>query len=385
MENIIVISILAAWLIINIISKFAKKKKADYNLIVTFVFILAYGYFYYYEQFDSIYFTYYSYLTLGIFTLSLTIKSFKYSFKKEISEFDYYELQEELEELTKSHELLTKRFITTIELFADGICFKDAGEKFFGTDNFIRLFGIALNEFSEDDFERKIYKDDLPQYKSTIEKISKKTPTYTIAYRIKKDNGVLWIKEVGKRIYLDKKVSTISLVKPMDIKQFPQTEIEVLDSLPDHKKMYDEIQRLNRLKTPFNLVMIQLTNIPKINEKYGRDIGDLMMGEYLKKTRYNFIKDNQSLYRIGGINFGLIIKDEKKFEILKRALIGGGDLLNLNMIFGGVTQTVYPNLGITKSPETGKNTDQIIEEATEALRISLKEGSTQNYCFFQEN
>jgi len=78
----------------------------------------------------------------------------------------------------------------------------------------------------------------------------------------------------------------------------------------------------------------------------------------------------------------LIVKDEKKFEVLNRALTGNGDLLNLKMVFGGITQTLYPNLGISESTYNGKSPDQIIEEASEALRMSLKDSSDVNYCFF---
>ncbi len=87
---------------------------------------------------------------------------------------------------------------------------------------------------------------------------------------------------------------------------------------------------------------------------------------------------------MGGINFGLIIKDEKKYEILERALVNGGDLLNLKMIFGGITQIIYPNLGISESPYTGKNADQVIEEALEALKISLKDNTDDNHCFYNK-
>ncbi|MCK5762426.1 MAG: diguanylate cyclase, partial [Candidatus Izimaplasma sp.] len=128
--------------------------------------------------------------------------------------------------------------------------------------------------------------------------------------------------------------------------------------------------------------VIHLSNIPNINEKYGRDVGDLMMGEYMKKLRYNFIKDNHSLYRIGGINFALIIKDERKVELIDRALQHGGDLFNLTMVFGGITQTLYPNLGISESNREGKNADQIIEEADEALKITLKDSYDTNYYYY---
>lgn len=383
MDVYVVISILIIWLLFDIVTKIAKKNKADYNFIVTFVFIVGFLYFYINKEIDSNYFEYYSYTTLSVFNLILIVKAFHGVFKRNLSEFDYYEIQEELETISGAAELLRKRFISTIELLSDGICFNEEGEKSFGTDRFINILGLKTNEFSKEKHENLIYKDDLVQYRSVLDKLSKKNPVYTTTYRVEKNDSTLWIKEVGKRIIVNKKTSYISIIKPMDMKQFPDTEIEVLNNLPDYKKMYIEMQRLTKLKTPYNLILIQLSNIPNINEKYGRDVGDLMMGEYLKKTRFNFIKDNISLYRMGGIKFGLIVKDEKKYEILERALIGGGDLLNLKMIFGGITQTLYPNLGISESPYIGKNADNVLEEASEALRIALKDSSGTNHCFYK--
>ncbi len=384
MDIYVVISILSVWLLIDIIIKIFKKKKADYSFIVTFVFILGFLYFYFYDDVESKNFDYYAYSTLGIFVLLLIIKGFNGTFRRNISEYDYYEIQEELELLSSASELLRHRFISTIELLNDGICFSEEGEKSFGTDRYISIIGLKTNEFNTETHENLIYRDDLIEYKNILEKLSKKNPVYTATYRVEKDGSSLWIKEVGKKIYMNNKTSIISIVKPMDIKQFPDTEIEVLNNIPGYKKMYNEMQRLSKIKQPYNLVLIQLSNIPNINEKYGRDVGDLMMGEYLKKTRFNFIKDDISLYRMGGINYGLIVKDEKKYEILERALIGGGDLLNLKMIFGGITQTIYQNFGISESPYIGKNADKVIEEALEALKISLKDNSATNYCIYDK-
>ncbi len=384
MNVYVVVSVLIIWLLVDIVTKIAKRKKADYNFIVTFTFILGFIYFIIYDDLESKEFEYYSYANLGVFISILVVKSFKGTFRKDISEFDYYELEEELKALGEVTELLRKRFISTIELLNDGISFSEEGEKSFGTDRYISILGLKNNEFNKETQENLIYRDDLVQYKNILGKLSKRNPIYSTTYRVEKNGSSLWIKEVGKVIYLNKKTSIISIIKPMDINQFPETEIEVLNNLLGYKKMYNEMQRLIKMKQPYNLVLIQLTNIPKINEKYGRDVGDLMMGEYLKKTRFNFIKDNISLYRMGGINFGLIIKDEKKYEILERALVNGGDLLNLKMIFGGITQTVYPNLGISESPYIGKNADQVIEEALEALKISLKENHSENHCFYNK-
>jgi len=382
MNAIVVVGYLAAWLVYNIIIRLKMKKKADYSFIVIFIFILVFIYFYYYGDIDSIYYDYYTYTLLGIFPLILVYKNLKTVFTKELTEFDFNALEKEIKELNFDSELMRERFISTIELLHDGICFKDEGEQYFGSDKFIEFFSLDDNLFSKELFESKIHKEDLTQYNIVIDKLSKKQPTYSITYRVENNSEILWIKEVGKKLFLDKKESVVSIIKPMDVKLYPETEADVLNQLPRFKTMYEEMQKLVRLKTQFHFVIIQLTNIPIINEKYGRDVGDLMMGEYLKKLRYNFIKDNLSLFRMDGIRFGLIIKDIKKFELLNRALTGGGDLLNLNLIFGGITQTLYPNLGISVCPFEGKSSDQVLNEAKEALNITLKETYDVNYCFY---
>jgi GGDEF domain-containing protein len=382
--DVIVVSILVVWTIYQGIISFIGPKKNQFRILVSLVFITAYAVLKYDSQLYTAYFEYYFYILLAIFSLSMIFGNIWKYFKKDISEFDFLQLEDELDDLNNDFEVLRKRFISTIELLNDGIAFRDFEGNIFGSDRFIEFYGLKNNEFSLDSLYEKIYKDDLPQYKLAIEKTNKKNPIYSMNYRIIHDDNLLWVKEIGKRIVIAKKISYIALVKILDIKLFPQTEIEVLNGLTGYRKMYDEMQGLTRKKIPYHFVHIHLSNIPQINEKYGRDIGDLMMGEYIKKLRYNFIKDNQSLFRIGGINFGLIIKDEKKYEILVRALQGTGELLNLKMVFGGITQTVYPNIGISESPYLGKSPDKVIEEAAKALEISIQDTTHKNYCFFDK-
>ena len=382
MDLYVVIAILVLWMLFNLVLWLTNKNKADYSFIVTFAFALGFIYYYVFDLMNSLFYTYYTYSLVGFVLLILMMKVLISVFKKDISAEDYKELEKEITEINDTSELLRKRFISTIELLNDGICFKDEDEDFFGTDKFVEFFGLKSNIFSEETLYEMIHKDDLPQYKNLLEKLTKKSPHYTTTYRIKNNGNIVWIKEVGRKIYLEKKSSIISIIKPMDIRQFPESEIDVLNQLPIYKNMYEEIQKLVRERIPFTLLMIHLSNVPNVNEKYGRDVGDLMMGEYLKKMRYNFIKDNHSLYRVGGINFGLIIKDERKVELIDRALTHGGDLFNLTMIFGGITQTLYPNLGISESNREGKNADQIIEEASDALKVTLKESYDANYNYY---
>ncbi len=385
MDLYVVIVLLVVWTGFNLILKYGNKNKADYSYIVTFAYAIGFAYYYFYGLTDTLNFKYYTYSLIGFMIIILMFKIIISVFKKDITQADFMKLEKEMLALNDDLELLRKRFISTIEILNDGLCFKDEGEDFFGTDKFIEYFGLKNNVFSEEKLNEIIYKDDLVVYKNTLEKITKKKPIYSTTYRVIKDDELLWIKEVGRKIFLDKKTSIISIVKPLDIREYPESEIDVLNSLQSYKNMYQEVQDLVHAKTLFTILIIRLSNVPKINEKYGRDVGDLMMGEYMKKLRYNFIKDNHSLYRVGGINFALIVKDERKVELIDRALQHGGDLFNLTMVFGGITQTLFPNIGISEFNNEGENADTIIYEAMEALKVTLKDSFDDNYYYYNKS
>ena len=51
-------------------------------------------------------------------------------------------------------------------------------------------------------------------------------------------------------------------------------------------------------------------------------------------------------------------------------------------MFGGVTQTLFPNIGISESPYEGISPDTVIEQAKKALDLTLHEKSDVNYCFY---
>jgi len=382
LQTIILISILSMWMIYQIIVLIFAKKKEIYNLIILIAFGGVFGFFYLTNKETENEYLYTFYFLILYLLASFIIQALMAKFRRKISEKDYDSMEETIEEINLSSELLRNRFISTIEILYEGISFRDTDGLIFGSDKYIKYLGIKSNNFDVYEFEEKVHKDDLNLYKTTLEKTTNKKPVYNINFRIKNKGKIIWIKEVGKRIVIQKKVSYISVIKPLDIRLYPETEIDVLNGLQNYQNMYEEMQEITRNKLSYNLVVIKLTNVPNINDKYGRDVGDLMMGEYLKKLQYNFIKEDCSIFRITGITFGVIMKDDKKFVFLERALTGTGELLNLSMVFGGVTQTLYPNLGIAESPYHGKSPDKMIEEAMTALKISLKDNINSNYCFY---
>ena len=288
-------------------------------------------------------------------------------------------LNSENKQLIVRSESLRKRFIAMIELLKDGLAFKSDDGMMFANDSLMTMIGFNNNEFSQIDYEAKIHPDDLTMYQNTLRKLTKKKATYEITYRFKKDQKYIWLKEHGTLIHYEDRTMIINLVKSVDVRQYPETEVDILNRLKIDHEMLEHLQSLNRMRKEYYLVFIELSNIPAINRKYGRDIGDLMMGEFLNKMRFNFVKEDQSYFRLSGIRFAMVVKDERKYEILERALKHGGEALNFAMNFGGIEETIFPSFGIQKITVFDEPIDELIERTMKALDIALSDNTHENY------
>jgi len=304
---------------------------------------------------------------------------------KNLTDYDYFELEKELEEVRTTSDLLRMRYISTISLVDEGLIFYDENlTGLFITDQFAALTGSKKNDLSFEEYIERVHKDDRSAYLANIKKVSKKNPTFDIKYRIVHDNTPIWMEEKGKAFEFDKKLQIISVAKPIDIKLFPDTSIHEIDSLPTEQHLIQYLTQAIKETDPFYLIMIQLTNIPDINNRFGRDVGNLMIAEYIKKMRFNFAKDVNSVFRITGIQFALILKDQRKYEVLHRALQSGGELINLTLSIGGIQQIVYPNLGIVKrEPWDTYTITEIVGIANKSMGEAIR-NPKKNYSIFGE-
>jgi GGDEF domain-containing protein len=293
---------------------------------------------------------YYTYFLFFIVVLlAITFKN-KIKITQNLTDYDFFELEKELGDLQDTSDLLRLRFISTIGLLNEGLIFyNDDLEGMFITEQAAKILSTENSDFIMEDYLKQIHKEDQPEYLSAIKKATKKNPNYEVKYRIQKNNGYIWVLEKGHLFSQNKKDYLVASLKGIDMKLFPETMIHELDSIPDESQLTNFIVQARKEKEVFYLVLMHLTNIPDINQRFGRDVGNLMIAEYIKKMRYHFAREHHSIFRITGIEFALIIKEEQKFDVLKRALISGGDLINLRLNIGGIQQVVYPNVGIIKN------------------------------------
>ncbi|MBN2504392.1 MAG: PAS domain-containing protein [Bacilli bacterium] len=390
MVDIFIYVSLALMILLFLLNWIIYRKLHVWKLIVILVIGLAYAF----VRFFPIYVTFITiddaklYIAIAAYpatvVLALTFKR-KIRITENLTDYDFFELEKELAEVKNSSDLLRLRYISTIGLIREGLIFYNEDlNGLFVTDQYLEIIDYDKNDLSMENYVDLIHSDDQSAYLSAIKKINKKNPNFDLKYRIKHEGVGVWVEERGKYFEFEKRPQIISAIKPIDIKLFPDTLIHEIDSLPTEQQLIQFLNLAMKNTEPFYLIMIQLTNIPDINGRFGRDVGNLMIAEYIKKMRYHFAKDVNSIFRVTGIQFALILKDQRKYDVLYRALQSGGDLINLMLNIGGIQQVVYPNLGIVKrEPWDNYTLNELLSISNKSLNEAIR-NPKKNYSVFGE-
>lgn len=388
MTDLILEVILGLTLALFVLSSVLYKKVKVWKLLIIMIDIAGFiVWIFFPELLDSFSFEYLneSYYLLVILILVVMALSFRHKIRvaNDLTDYDFFEMEKNLEKLSNTSELLRKRFIYSIDLLNEGLMFYETDYSgVYITDQIKSLIATNDNQLSIDEYTQLIHPDDQKRYLQSIKKISTKVPNYEVKYRIKSQDNYAWIIEKGAMFKHQKQDHVIATFKPVNLKLFPDTMIEELDSLPYEEDLTKVLSSLRKDKETFYIVMLHLTNIPDINRRFGRDVGNLMIAEYVKNMRYHFAREKHTLFRITGIQFALIIKDDLKFQNLNRALVSGGDLINLKLSIGGIQQIIYPNLGIVKSdPWSQMNVNDLISLSNKALEEAITDNKN-NYSIF---
>lgn len=390
MNDLFIYISLVLVVILFVLSSLIYRRMRIWKLILTIIILSSYSIIRFYPSlitFISIdkaleYFTYF--LFFGVIILSVMFKN-KIKITQNLTDYDFFELEKELEELKDVSDLLRMRFISTIGLLNEGLIFyNDDLDGMFITEKSCEILSTERSEFLIEDYLTYIHTEDQNAYFSTIKKTNRKNPVYEIKYRVHRNGNYVWVQEKGRLFSHDKKDYLVSTLKGIDMKLFPETMIHELDSIPDESQLTKHLVQIRKDKEVFYLVLMHLTNIPDINSRFGRDVGNLMIAEYIKKMRYHFARENNSIFRITGIEFALVIKEEQKYEVLKRALTSGGDLINLHLNIGGIQQVVYPNVGIIKhDPWSNYEVNDFMSLGQKTLEEAIR-NNKKNFSIFGE-
>jgi len=144
-----------------------------------------------------------------------------------------------------------------------------------------------------------------------------------------------------------------------------------------------EIKRAQRQQYPFGLLIMDVDDFKKINDSLGHLMGDLIlkkMGEMIRKN----IRDTDLSARYGGDEFVIALPytdqaaARQVVERLQNALIQ----LQAGKENPLPSKQITLSIGVAFYPANGRNTEELIRQADEALYRAKKEG--KNRCCFAE-
>lgn len=138
-----------------------------------------------------------------------------------------------------------------------------------------------------------------------------------------------------------------------------------------------EIEKSKKLNKTFSILMIDLDDFKKINDKYGYNIGDLLLVDISKLFKEN-LKKTDIIGRFGEDEFIIILPDTKKEE----ALIVGEKIKNVInhenfQINGNLIFNISVSIAVVEFPTHGEDVSSLLKSADITLYKAKKEGKNK--------
>ncbi|CCV63684.1 diguanylate cyclase/phosphodiesterase with PAS/PAC sensor [Alteracholeplasma palmae J233] len=302
------------------------------------------------------------------------------------TDFDLFTVEKELNQSTAELESIQQKFIATLELSEEGLFYLDLNDKsMWLNDTLKEVLKLTTNTISLDDYRKRIEPEDLKKYLMVLSELTPNKDSYKLTYRYLVEGRYIWIQEKGKRLFEDLKTSTVmGIVNPIRTTHFRKTNIDILDEIKDEHDLLVDMNQLIQKGKVFQLAIFKLQNIPNINDKYSREIGNMMIGSYLQKLSQTFITESSGLYRISGLEFALTITDPRKMDTLYRGINERERFLNLTMEYGSVKEELEVFVGVSIYQTDAHTENEMAQYAYEALKVATNPQFNSNGCYYKD-
>ena len=295
-------------------------------------------------------------------------------------------VERELLNKNKDLESIQYKFIAALELTEEGMFFNDLDENYiWSNDVMVKDLKLGSNTISYISYKDLIHPEDLELYTAVIRSLTPERPNYSLTYRVKVGERYEFVKESGKRIFEDESSNVIlGFAKKIIAGGFEKSNLPEIDNTKGVEELLVTLDSLYRDRRIFQLVCINLTTLPQINDECGRAVGNMIMNEYLKKLRNNFMSDSGEIYRTSGLVFYFVITDTRKMEFFKRGLLSDPKAMNLTLNYGNMHAELMVNIGVAEADIDGNNKEELIANCNTAINATLNPNYSVNYAFYKE-
>src|ERR671934_224013 len=162
-----------------------------------------------------------------------------------------------------------------------------------------------------------------------------------------------------------------------------QANYDMLTGLPNRNLLHDRLrQAVYSQRNPRNIavVFMDLDHFKFVNDSLGHSMGDKLlkaMGERLRSV----LREGDTVGRVGGDEFVLILNDQSNEEIIFRAMQRITGKVAEPLTIDGKELYVTASAGISLYPQDGRDVDTLLKNADAAM-YRAKEHGRSNFQFY---
>jgi len=191
------------------------------------------------------------------------------------------------------------------------------------------------------------------------------------------------IAKIQKKYTLKLKESNLKLNNEITDRIFVEEQIrhfvyyDSLTELYNRKKMLEDINiLLDNKNEKFAILFIDLDKFKCANDNYGHQSGDYIL-ETIAVRLKSIVSSTDTLYRIGGDEFIIILRNLNVIADAKKIALAALDILSSAFIYKENQLFIGSSIGISIFPEDGIDEDTLIKKADLAMYEAKRNGGNE--------
>jgi diguanylate cyclase (GGDEF)-like protein len=162
-----------------------------------------------------------------------------------------------------------------------------------------------------------------------------------------------------------------------------QANYDALTGLPNRSLLHDRLRQAvysQREKRAIAVVFMDLDHFKFVNDSLGHSTGDLLLKAMAERLR-TVLREGDTVGRVGGDEFVLILNDQSNEEIIYRAMQRISAKVSEPITIDGKELHCSCSAGISIYPQDGRDVDTLLKNADAAM-YRAKEHGRSNFQFY---
>jgi diguanylate cyclase (GGDEF)-like protein len=162
-----------------------------------------------------------------------------------------------------------------------------------------------------------------------------------------------------------------------------QANYDALTGLPNRNLLHDRLRQAvysQRASRAIAVVFMDLDHFKFVNDSLGHSTGDLLLKAMAERLR-TVLREGDTVGRVGGDEFVLILNDQSNEEIIYRAMQRISAKVSEPITIEGKELYVTSSAGISIYPQDGRDVDTLLKNADAAM-YRAKDHGRSNFQFY---